>query len=191
MDHQAPKSISSEPIKRFYSVLALPPDDVTERLSKLMAELRSYFGGPEFDPHVTVVGLIRLTEADALEKFATVCEGLKAYNATVEKVDTGTFFYQCVYLLMQQDSQVMEAAAYCWNQFGYTSSTTYMPHLSILYGDLSDEDKKKAQEEANILDDNLADMSFLISRFALYEIEPNDDTLASWKKIIETNLQPN
>ncbi|XP_047308578.1 cyclic phosphodiesterase-like [Impatiens glandulifera] len=186
MDPQA-----SEPIKRVYSVWALPPEDVAQRLRKLMAELRSEFDGPEFEPHVTVVGAISLTETDAREKFVAGCEGLKTYNATVEKVTTGTFFYQCVFLLLRPDPQVIATAANCWNHFGYKNSTPYMPHLSILYGDLSEEDKKKAQEKANIIDDSLANLSFEINRLALYETDTEDITLKSWKKITEFHLQPN
>lgn len=92
--------------KNIYSVWALPPEDVTERVKKLMTTLRSEFGGPEFEPHVTVVGAIKLTEDDAREKFKKACDGLKAYNATVEKIATGDFFYQCVFLLLNTSTEV-------------------------------------------------------------------------------------
>lgn len=89
-----------------YSVWALPSEDVRERLKKLMGGLRSEFGGPQFEPHVTVVGAIMLTEDEARDKFRKGCEGVKAYNVTVEKVGTGTFFYQCVYLLLHSTNEV-------------------------------------------------------------------------------------
>ncbi|KAL2457593.1 Cyclic phosphodiesterase [Abeliophyllum distichum] len=85
-------------IKRdVYSVWALPPEDVRSRLKKLMNDLRSEFDGPEFEPHVTVVGAISLTESEARRKFNKACDGLKAYNATVEKVATGTFFFSAFF----------------------------------------------------------------------------------------------
>ncbi|KAK3000058.1 hypothetical protein RJ639_024473 [Escallonia herrerae] len=80
-------------MKNVYSVWALPPEDLKPRLKKLMGELRSEFNGPEFEPHVTVVGAVSLKEGDARDKFKSACEGLKAYNAKVEKVATGSFFY--------------------------------------------------------------------------------------------------
>lgn len=66
-----------------------------------------------------------------------------------------------------------------------------MPHLSILYGDLSNEEKKKAQEKANILDESISSLSFQISSLALYETDTEDMTLKSWKKIAEFNLDTN
>ncbi|XP_058196416.1 cyclic phosphodiesterase-like [Rhododendron vialii] len=175
-----------QPAKHAYSVFAIPPEDVTARLKKLMAGLRLEFGGPEFEPHVTVVGPVSLTEDDAIDKFHAACQGVRAYTATVEKVATGTFFYQCVFLLLHPTPQVAEASSHCTGYFGYKSSTPYMPHLSILYGDLSDDEKKKTQEKANILDENIGNLSFQISSLALYETDTED-----WKKIAEFYLDAN
>ncbi|CAI9785237.1 unnamed protein product [Fraxinus pennsylvanica] len=174
-----------------YSGWALPPEDVRPRLKKLMNDLRSEFGGPEFEPHVTVVGAISLTESEARDMFNKACEGLKAYKATVEKVATGTFFYQCVFLLLQPTPEVLEASAYCTSHFGYKNSTPYMPHLSLLYGDLTDEEKKKAEEKANVLDKNISNLSYQISRFALYKSDTKDKSCKSWEKVAECELKPN
>ncbi|KVH89432.1 2',3'-cyclic-nucleotide 3'-phosphodiesterase [Cynara cardunculus var. scolymus] len=104
MDVQVSEA-AQPPKKDVYSVWALPPEDVTARVKKLMVGLRSEFGGPEFEPHVTVVGAISLTEDEARDKLKKACEGLKAYNVTVEKVATGTFFYQCVFLLLHPTTE--------------------------------------------------------------------------------------
>lgn len=178
----------SAPRKDVYSVWALPPQDVSDRVKKLMAGLRSEFGGPEFEPHVTVVGAISLTESDARDKFRAACQGLKSYPATVEKIATGTFFYQCVFLLLHPTAEVMEAGAHCTGHFGYKSSNSYMPHLSILYADLTEEEKKRAQEKANSLDESINSLSFPITRLALYKTDTEDKTLKSWEKVAECNL---
>lgn len=67
--------------------------------------------------------------------------------------------------------------------------TAYMPHLSILYADLTDEEKKKAQERAVALDESLSGLSFQISRLALYKTDTEDKTLKSWEKMAECNLE--
>lgn len=90
-----------------YSVWGLPSDDVKQRVKDVMNTLRSEFNGPDFDPHVTVVGAIDLTPEDALEKFKSACKGLNAYTAYGRGVSTGTFFYQCVYLLLDTTPEVL------------------------------------------------------------------------------------
>ena len=65
-----------------------------------------------------------------------------------------------------------------------------MPHLSLLYADLSDDEKKRAQERANVLDDSLGGLGFQINRLALYKTDTEDKTLKSWEKIAECTLTP-
>ena len=95
-----------EPEKQAYSVWAVPPDDVAARLKKLMDSLGSEFGGPKFEPHITVVGAVSLTPEEAVEKFRSACEGRKAYTATVDRVATGPFSYQGVFLLIHPTTEV-------------------------------------------------------------------------------------
>ncbi|KAH7568675.1 hypothetical protein JRO89_XS06G0031400 [Xanthoceras sorbifolium] len=188
-----------------YSVWAIPPDEVGARLRKLMDGLSSDFGGPHFHPHLTVVGAISLTADGAVEKFRSACEGLRAYNCTVDRVARGN---QCVYLLLHPTPEVVEARAHCCGHFGYKNSSgkfssslsffilfhlsnSYMPHLSLLYGDLTDDEKKKAQEKVNILDESIGKLSFPITRLALWKTDTEDKTLKSWEKVAECNLSLN
>ncbi|GMH05193.1 hypothetical protein Nepgr_007033 [Nepenthes gracilis] len=176
------------PKKDWYSVWALPPDDVRDRVKKLMDGLRSEFGGPEFEPHLTVVGAINLSEQDALQKFKSAVDGVKVYTASVQSVSTGTFFYQCVFLLLHPSPEVLETSAHCCSHFGYNNSTPYMPHMSLIYGDITDEEKKKAQEKATILDDGISNLNFPITRLALYKTDVGDKTTKSWEKVAECDL---
>ncbi|KAG6405087.1 hypothetical protein SASPL_132669 [Salvia splendens] len=173
------------------------------RLKKLMSGLRSEFGGPEFEPHVTVLGTIKLTECEARDMFQKACEGLKPYAGTVDKVATGTFFYQCVFLLLHPTPEVVEASDHSCAHFGFKRSTrmplfeflpaqgslesrgyiplsstslvvlfmfsyvdslrSYMPHLSLLYGDLTEEEKKTALEKACALDERRSEFPDIAS----------------------------
>ncbi|CAK7334087.1 unnamed protein product [Dovyalis caffra] len=178
--------------KNDYSVWAIPPEDMGERLKKLMGGLRSEFGGPEIPPHVTVVGAVSLTEQDALEKFRSACEGLKAYHVKADRLVTGAFPSQCLYLLFQSTPEVMDASAHCCRQFGYKRSNRYMPHLSLLYGTLTNDKKKKAQEKAYVLDESIDGLNFQISRLALWITDRQDKgKLESWKQVAECSLSAN
>ncbi|XP_038882567.1 cyclic phosphodiesterase-like [Benincasa hispida] len=186
-----PESASIQPSEaenNVYSVWALPPEDVTARIKNLMNSLRSEFGGPQFEPHITVVGAIRLTPDDALNKFRSACQGLKAYQATVDHVSTGTFFYQCVFLLIHSTTEVVETSSHCCGHFGYKNSTPYMPHMSLLYANISDEKKKQAKVIADKLDEAVNGLKFPITRLALYKTDTEDETLKSWEKIAEHEL---
>ncbi|CAN6913086.1 unnamed protein product [Brassica oleracea] len=176
--------------KYVYSVWALPDEETEPRFRKLMEALRSEFSGPRFDPHVTVVGATSLTAEEAKKMFESACDGLKAYTATVDRVSTGTFFYQCVFLLLKSAPEVMKAGEHCKNHFKCSTTTPYMPHLSLLYAELDEEGKKKAQEKAYTLDNSLDGLSFRLNRLALCKTDTEDKTLESWEKVAVCNLNP-
>lgn len=67
----------------------------------------------------------------------------------------------------------------------------YMPHLSLLYADLTEEEKKRAQEKANAIDESIGSLTFQITRLALYKTDTEDKTLKSWEKVAEYNLDSN
>ncbi|EPS61040.1 hypothetical protein M569_13761, partial [Genlisea aurea] len=169
--------------RNVYSVWAFPPADVSARLKKLMQGLRSEFGGPTFDPHVTVVGAITLTETEALDLFNRASAGLKPYTAAVEGVSSGNFFYQCVFLKVNPSQEVLDASSHCCDVFGYQNSSPYMPHLSLLYGDLSEEAKKSAQTKAYEIDDTINSLNFQIQSIALYKTDTEDKSCESWERV--------
>jgi hypothetical protein len=93
-----------------YSVWALPPEHVRERLRVVMEALRASHGGPTFDPHVTVVGAIRLRRSQAIEMLRAASVGVSPYTARVTGVARGDFFYQCVYLRLEPTAEVSLAS---------------------------------------------------------------------------------
>ncbi|KAG1346559.1 Cyclic phosphodiesterase [Cocos nucifera] len=167
----------------WYSVWALPPEDVGARLKRLMADLRSEFGGPEFEPHITVVGAIRLRPDDAVRRLRSACAALSPYPARVASAARGTFFYQCVYLLIDPSPEVMQTSAHCCDHFAYKNSAAYMPHLSLSYGDLTDEEKEKARQRVEELDKEICGLSFQVSSLALHKTDTEDKSLKSWEKV--------
>ena len=66
-----------------------------------------------------------------------------------------------------------------------------MPHLSLLYAGLTEEEKKKAQEKAINLDESISGLSFPINRLQLWKTDPEDTTLESWEKVAEYTLPYN
>ena len=68
----------------------------------------------------------------------------------------------------------------------------YVPHMGLLYGHLSEKDKKEAQERANALDD-MSELRFQISRIGLYKTVNRDKAIymRSWEKICDCVLSPN
>ncbi|KAM5560999.1 hypothetical protein ABKV19_021889 [Rosa sericea] len=120
-----------------YSVWAIPPDDVSLRIKKVMEGLRSEFGGPEIEPHITVVESVRMTHVDVLNKFRSLQSRVTSgYKAKVNQVVIRSFYYQCVSLVidssLDESIELWRATRACGTCFGFQNSVR--PHLSLLYG---------------------------------------------------------
>ncbi|KAM0898500.1 hypothetical protein ACQ4PT_021896 [Festuca glaucescens] len=172
-----------------YSVWALPPEHVRERLRGLMASLRAAHGGPPFEPHATVVGAVTLRRSAAIEALrAAAAAGVGPYTARVTGVARGDFFYQCVYLLLEPTPEVIQTSDHFCAHFGYQRSSPYMPHVSLLYGDLTDEEKEAARKKVEEMDTELSGLQFEISELALYRTDIEDKSLESWELVEVCNL---
>ncbi|TVU20586.1 hypothetical protein EJB05_36800, partial [Eragrostis curvula] len=172
-----------------YSVWALPPEPVRGRLRSIMEGLRAAHGGPAFEPHATVVGAIRLRRSQAIEMLRAAGAGVSPYTARVTGVARGDFFYQCVYLLLEPTPEVVGASDHCSGHFGYQRPTPYMPHVSLLYGDLTDEEKEEARKKVEELDKDICGLQFEISELALYRTDTEDKSLDSWELVEVCHLE--
>eukprot|EP01018_Ginkgo_biloba_P023077 Gb_07676 [translate_table: standard] len=173
-----------------FSVWAMPAPDRRRGFLEVMNKLREEFGGPSFDPHVTVVGAQRLTKAQACANLEAACRTIKPYTCRLQQVACGKHFYQCVYMLVDPTPQVMQANLHASRCFGILENPRpYMPHLSLLYGDLSDKDKQEAKAKAEGFNHLICNTEFEVSSFCLYRTDTEDKSLNSWEKVAECNLE--
>ncbi|XP_062024393.1 uncharacterized protein LOC133740451 isoform X3 [Rosa rugosa] len=122
-----------------YSVWAIPPDDVSDRIKKVMLGLRDEFGGApeEIEPHFPIVGSIRMTREDALNKLRTLIQSyppgcISAFTARVDEIVARPFYYQCVCLRIHYSHQLKEISRCCSHKWGLRFPG--VPYLSLLYG---------------------------------------------------------
>lgn len=99
--------------KHTYTVWGIPPDHVVQRIKKLMEPLRAEFGGPEIEPHITVVGSVLWKQDDAVKHFVSGCENIEPYLCEVDEVVTRKFYYQPVSLLFHPCDWVCLSLSCC------------------------------------------------------------------------------
>ncbi|XP_062002001.1 cyclic phosphodiesterase-like [Rosa rugosa] len=169
-----------------YVAWGLLPDPVSRRIKNVTEGLRAEFGGPEIIvPHIPILGSIILTEEDAVNTFRQACQAIGTIPCKVTHVATSPFYYQCVHLFIDPDHEVQQRTETFARFFRRISN---MLHLSLLYGELTDEEKKRAQEKVSVLDEAITSFNFTIDRLALYKCHDEDRTQQSWEKILELRL---
>ncbi|CAI6005864.1 unnamed protein product [Closterium sp. NIES-64] len=115
------------------------------------ASARATFKCTPFEPHVTVIGAFGaregLDEQEVVKRMERLSASLKPYDIQVMELAAGRLFFQCVYIKMLPSKEVLHVHNEAVEVMGMdrNSVAAYMPHLSLIYGDLSDAQKQDAK----------------------------------------------
>lgn len=141
----------------------------TSQIELHAAQLRTV----RFAPHVTLLGGVAFP-SDAAAVAATTelarrLAGLKP-RCRVSHAEAGRIFYQCVYLRCGDDEALSKAHALAQDVCGLSAATqpTYMPHLSLIYGNVDEAERSARVETVASALRELTDSSFLPSSVYLW-----------------------
>ncbi|KAI8469818.1 MAG: RNA ligase/cyclic nucleotide phosphodiesterase [Monoraphidium minutum] len=174
-----------------------PPGTLRERLRKEVAAQAAARDGPLFEPHVTLLGDVAMAEAQLLETAAALAKRIQPFRVNLDDVACGPSFHQCVYILASKEPPLLAANADARAAFGKPEPPApYMPHLSLLYSDASDPDRRDAAAaavarlwgEAAGYDTLLPDAGFTAASLSLWLTPAEDRSLASWRRVAEFPL---
>eukprot|EP00850_Spirogloea_muscicola_P024557 SM001049S14016 [mRNA] locus=s1049:81:897:+ [translate_table: standard] len=141
-----------------------------------------------------------MSDDDAQARCQKLCRELSPYTLRVERVAAGMSFFQCVYLLMQRAEEALDAHWQAKLAFGMAAEgddpvgakEAYMPHVSLMYGDIAEEAKAGIVEGVEHEHADLAaGLEYPVTSLALWRTDPDDRLLGSWECIGEYQLSGN
>ena len=188
-----------------YSLWLEPPPALASTSAGFIGRYAGASGGrcPTFDPHVTLAGGFVGTEAQAREKSAAIVASLASafgpLRCDAMEVSAGTRFHQCVYLCVVPTEQLANAHALAARAFGLEpgngGGAPYMPHLSLVYGDLTETEREHARKDAAaaLLGDGDTNAShaasFAAAEVSLWRTDVQDLSCESWSRVDRYPLQ--
>lgn len=126
-----------------YSLWLEPEPSFAAPLRRIIDDLSGTEAtSPAFDPHVTLAHPISLDESvETIER--VIKEALQevdgqALDLELQPAENGETYYQSVLAPVRLVSQLTKLRKACMQAFGIESRKAYSPHLSLLYGDLTD-----------------------------------------------------
>jgi len=122
-----------------HSLWMVPSGAAFQAYSEIIHDTASKLGTFQFIPHITLVAAILTGEADVLEKSRRLASQLAPYEFEFQSLSSRDAYFQCIYATMTLTPKVLTANALARQIFPERQSDPpYMPHLSLVYGDLSD-----------------------------------------------------
>ena len=128
-----------------YSLWFMPENSIYNKFETIIKNLAKKYDTPTFKPHITLIGSI--TEEDVFKKTELLSKKIKPFTIKIAKASFMFDYFRCVLALAEKSPEIMNAAKLAREIFTDYNKREYIPHLSLLYGDLSEEIKQKIVNE--------------------------------------------
>lgn len=159
-----------------YSLWLQPHGDIAYRLQERIKKLSKKYGTPLFEPHITLLGGLKASETELLSLTNTLASSLKPFEVLLTKTGYTDRFYQSLFLYVKKSNTLMSARSLACRLFDCSESKKYVPHVSLLYGDISRNEKERI---LNIIGREHY-LSCPVKSLALIK---SDGTPEAWKKV--------
>lgn len=161
-----------------YSIWLVPEGEVYKKLDQLIVKLSRKYKSPYFAPHVTLVGEILLPGGEVVKRTKILAYSLNPFTVYLNKVGHGDFYFRSLFIRAMKTRKIMAAYKTAIKIFAAIKPKPYMPHLSLIYGNYSEETKNEMIKEIG----RKFDINFKIDKIYLYK---TDGKVGDWRKIAE------
>lgn len=152
-----------------YSIWIIPPTPVKSTLSEVIKNLAEEFNGPVFEPHMTILGNIKIELPIIINGLQEVAKNLTKLNLSLGPASFSTTYFQNALVRVNSTAELMRLNIDLKNKFNLANDV-FMPHISLLYG----EQDMRTREVATSKIPNL-ESEFNIEEFIVTPSRPNPD----------------
>ena len=152
----------------------MPEDSVREELKNIIHSFSNNFGGPKFEPHVTLVSSFLGHEKGLLQKTEMISKKIKPFKIFFDGILHLDEYFRTLFLKVKFSSQLQEARDITGNELNWNDQD-YTPHLSLTYGKYGVREKEKMISTLDSLPD-----CFFVNKIFLAQ---NDEIRLKWNVI--------
>lgn len=163
-----------------YHVFLEPEGPLRDELQRIIAVLAERYRGPFFPPHITLAGPFQGTESDVREQVASLASSMSPFSVTLGSLAGEDTFFRAFYLSINDELQLTQVREQVVKQLGLVE-TTYVPHLSLFYGDIEDATREEMCRELQYP----IGTTLQVHHLALYRTEGAPE---AWKQITQFPL---
>jgi len=146
----------------------IPENEFYAELEQLINTYSKKFSTPSFLPHVTIYRDEINSKKAIVAKVNTAAKQIQPFKIEIGDVEFSTTLHQCVFARMKTSAQIMNAHLMMKKVFHNNDSHAFMPHASIVYGDLSMETREKISQEVH-----LHSKSFMAKKITIFLCDSN------------------
>jgi len=125
-----------------YHLWLKPSREASDRFADVIQQFARELDAPTFVPHITLLGNLNGSEAEHVASSNELTRRLRPFPINVSGPAFGEDYFHCVFLVVPMTLPLFDAHALARRIFHRESNGRYLPHLSLLYGQYSENRKK-------------------------------------------------
>lgn len=148
-----------------YTLWLLLPREAHERYQALIAMLSARLGTFLFEPHITLLGGLAGNDEDLRRRTRALAGVTGPFEVRLLKAAWFDEFYRCLFVEVARSRVLQQAHDAAREAFDQTADMEFYPHLSLVYGDLTEQEKENIADEIG----RHFDETIRLEELALYE----------------------
>jgi len=135
---------------RKYGFWIIPENEVYDEMQEAITKYSSKYKTPSFKPHMTIHTVVSSTDERVVKDTKKAVAKINPFKLTVGNIEFSTTFFQCVFARINTNANLMNAHLALREHLKYKDKHVYMPHASLVYGDLDMETREKICSEIKL-----------------------------------------
>lgn len=164
------------PRAKGFSLWLMPEGAPRERLAGWIDRLADRYGGERFPPHLTLLAGAGGLRDDVLARSAKLAARLARFAVRLDGVGSGEGHFRCLFARAIPSNPLLAAHEAAARAFAREPQPGYLPHVSLLYGSLSPNQKQILAREIG----SEVDLRFQARRLHVWSTE---GPVADWREL--------
>jgi 2'-5' RNA ligase len=126
-----------------YALWLIPGGEVRRQLARTIRDLSRQYSTPLFAPHITLVSNIVAPAREVTAKTAQLTKSLRPLRLRLTCLDFCDEYFRCLFVKVARTSALARAHQRARKVFDLRGRRDFLPHVSLVYGDLPLATKRK------------------------------------------------
>lgn len=164
-----------------YGFWIIPDGETYESLRATINHLAEQHSAPIFSPHMTIHGVVESTDDQIIKKVQRAAKHIFQFKLELGLVEFSSTYFQCIFVRLKTTAPLFNAHLELRKAFGITEKHVYMPHASLLYSDMSMNEREKVTQSIK-----LKPSSFTAKAISIVRADQHDP--ATWEVVAKIPL---
>lgn len=125
-----------------YHLWLNPSRHASDQFADVIQQLALELNAPIFEPHITLLGNLKGSEAEHVARSTELARRLSPFPIVLKEPAFGEDYFHCVFLVADMTAPLLHAHALARQIFHHEDSGRYRPHISLVYGRYSENEKR-------------------------------------------------